>query len=93
MSALLHTNNDDDDYQLSDSRLLVNFEENSDEDDDNNNFNFDENDVIIFGQESSGVPDYVASKAINKITIPMKNNARSLNLAISCAIILAAASH
>ncbi len=52
-------------------------------------FKFDANDIIIFGQESAGVPDFVAQKADAKIFIPMKNNMRSLNLAISCAIILA----
>ena len=48
------------------------------------------NDIIIFGQESSGVPEFVSLRADEKIFIPMKNNSRSLNLAISCAIILAA---
>ena len=52
---------------------------------------FLENDVIIFGQESAGVPDFVAQKADKKIFIPMKNQMRSLNLAISCGILLAAA--
>ncbi len=54
-------------------------------------FNFAENDIIIFGQESAGVPDYIAQKADAKIFIPMQNQMRSLNLAISCGIILARA--
>ena len=54
-------------------------------------FNFLENDIILFGQESAGVPDYIASKAHAKIVIPMKNQMRSLNIAISCGIILAKA--
>lgn len=56
----------------------------------NNNyreFKFTKNDVILFGMESAGVPDYIAQKADEKIIIPMKNQMRSLNLAISCAII------
>lgn len=58
---------------------------------DYNNFSFKENDVIIFGRESSGVPENVALKANAKIFIPMKNNMRSLNLAVSCGIITACA--
>ncbi len=56
----------------------------------NNNFRefkFAKNDVILFGMESAGVPEFVAQKANEKITIKMKNQMRSLNLAISCAII------
>ncbi len=52
-------------------------------------FSFQKNDVVIFGTESSGVPDFVVQKAAEKITIPMKNQMRSLNLAVSCAIIAA----
>jgi len=52
-------------------------------------FQFQKNDIIIFGTESCGVPDYIAQKAKQKITIPMKNQMRSLNLAVSCAIIAA----
>jgi tRNA (cytidine/uridine-2'-O-)-methyltransferase len=54
-------------------------------------FNFAENDILMFGRESAGVPESVASKAHHKIFIPMKNEMRSLNVAISCAIILAKA--
>lgn len=54
-------------------------------------FNFTENDVLMFGRESAGVPESVASQAHHKIFIPMKNKMRSLNVAISCAIILAKA--
>jgi len=53
------------------------------------NFIFQENDAIIFGRESSGVPEIVSTKAHAKIFIPMKNNMRSLNLAVSCGIISA----
>ena len=50
-----------------------------------------ENDINIFGKESAGVPDYIATKADAKILIPMQNQMRSLNLAVSCGIILARA--
>lgn len=46
-------------------------------------------DVVIFGTESSGFPEGFLDKVDQKITIPMRNNMRSLNLAVSCAIILA----
>jgi tRNA (cytidine/uridine-2'-O-)-methyltransferase len=55
------------------------------------NFSFQENDILLFGRESSGVPDEVAAKANQRIFIPMKNQMRSLNVAISCAMILARA--
>jgi tRNA (cytidine/uridine-2'-O-)-methyltransferase len=54
-------------------------------------FIFDKNDVLMFGRESAGVPDDVHEKAQERIFIPMKNNMRSLNVAISCGIILARA--
>lgn len=54
-------------------------------------FKFEENDCLMFGKESAGVPDYVAEMADQRIFIPMKNNMRSLNVAISCGIILARA--
>lgn len=56
-------------------------------------FKFEKNDVILFGQESAGVPESVAAKAQNKIFIPMQNKMRSLNIAISCGIILSHARH
>jgi tRNA (cytidine/uridine-2'-O-)-methyltransferase len=52
-------------------------------------FNFMQNQVVMFGRESSGVPDEVFKKCDERIFIPMKNNMRSLNVAISCGIILA----
>ena len=54
-------------------------------------FEFCEDDIILFGKESAGVPEYVASSAHEKIFIPMQNQMRSLNIAISCGIILARA--
>ncbi len=54
-------------------------------------FKFAPNDIILFGQESAGVPVEVAAKADARIFIPMQNKMRSLNIAISCGIILARA--
>jgi len=55
-------------------------------------FEFRDGDFVIFGQESSGVPAEVAEMCDSKIFIPMKNQLRSLNVAVSCGIILALAS-
>jgi tRNA (cytidine/uridine-2'-O-)-methyltransferase len=54
-------------------------------------FKFEENDCLMFGKESAGVPDYIAQRADGRIFISMKNNMRSLNVAISCGIILSKA--
>lgn len=56
-------------------------------DNDYKEFSFNDSDIILFGRESSGVPDEVANICDDKITIKMKNNMRSLNVAISCGII------
>ena len=53
------------------------------------NFEFNENDTILFGRESAGVPESVHKSIKDKLKIPMKNNKRSLNIASSVAIILA----
>lgn len=55
------------------------------------NFKFQESDYLLFGKESGGVPSEVIQKADEKVTIPMKNDARSLNLAVACGIIIARA--
>ena len=52
-------------------------------------FKFDENDTILFGRESAGVPERVHKLIKNRLKIPMKNNKRSLNLATAVAIVLA----
>src|SRR5690606_15523866 len=45
-----------------------------------------ENDILLFGRESSGVPDPVHDAADARLLIPMMPGARSLNLAISVAM-------
>ena len=52
-------------------------------------FKFEENDTILFGRESAGVPERVHKLIKNRLKIPMKNNKRSLNLATAVAIVLA----
>jgi len=47
--------------------------------------------VLLFGSESSGVPEKVHNLADQRITIPMQPEARSLNLAVSVGIIAAEA--
>ena len=44
-------------------------------------------DILLFGRESSGVPDAVHSAADERVTIPMQQGERSLNLAISTAMV------
>jgi len=49
-------------------------------------FVFRENDVLLFGRESAGVPDHVHETADRRVTIPMPGGGRSLNLAVSVAM-------
>jgi len=56
-------------------------------------FEFNHDDFIIFGKESSGVPDYIHQIANHRITIAMLNQQRSLNIAISCGIFLSVANN
>jgi tRNA (cytidine/uridine-2'-O-)-methyltransferase len=50
-------------------------------------FSYDHNDILLFGRESSGVPDSVHDAVDNRILIEMKSEMRSLNLAVSVAMI------
>ena len=52
-------------------------------------FKFQKDDTILFGRESSGVPEKLHKLIKNRLKIPMEKNKRSLNLASSVAIILA----
>lgn len=49
-------------------------------------FAFREDDVLLFGRESAGVPDHVHDIADQRVTIPMPGGGRSLNLAVSVAM-------
>ncbi len=52
-------------------------------------FKFNQNDTILFGRESSGVPDKIHKLVNKRLKIPLIFKKRSLNLASSVAIILA----
>ena len=51
-------------------------------------FKFKKDDTLLFGRESSGVPEKLHKNIKYKIKIPMIENKRSLNLATSVAIII-----
>jgi tRNA (cytidine/uridine-2'-O-)-methyltransferase len=50
-------------------------------------FRFQQGDTLLFGRESAGVPDHVHDKADGRIIIPMVEGQRSLNVAMSVAMI------
>ena len=54
-------------------------------------FKFKIDDILLFGRESAGVPNNLHKTIKNKIKIPMNKNTRSLNVAMSVAIITAEA--
>ena len=54
-------------------------------------FNFKKNDILLFGRESAGVPENLQKTIENKVKIPMNKKTRSLNVAMSVAIISAEA--
>ena len=54
-------------------------------------FKFKKNDVLLFGRESAGVPENLHKTIKDKVKIPMNKKTRSLNVAISVAIISAEA--
>jgi len=56
-----------------------------------NQFKFKKNDVLLFGRESAGVPINLHKSIKNKVKIPMNKKTRSLNVAMSVAIISAEA--
>ena len=45
-------------------------------------------DILLFGRESAGVPDHVHDKADARVVIPMQSGLRSINLAVSSAMVL-----
>ena len=50
-------------------------------------FKFKKNDVLLFGRESAGVPEDLHKSIKDKVKIPMNKKTRSLNVAMSVAII------
>jgi tRNA (cytidine/uridine-2'-O-)-methyltransferase len=49
---------------------------------------FAADDVLLFGSEGAGVPDFVHDHADLRVAIPMRRGFRSLNVAVSAAIAL-----
>ena len=50
-------------------------------------FKFRKNDFLLFGRESAGVPDEIHKKIKDKLKVPLSGKARSLNVAITVAIV------
>lgn len=51
-------------------------------------FDFRADDVVMVGRESAGVPDDVHALADAALVVPMRPEARSLNVALTAAIVL-----
>ena len=51
-------------------------------------FKFQAEDILLLGSESAGVPEHVHEQADNRITVPMRADHRSLNLATAAAMVL-----
>ena len=52
------------------------------------NFKFKLQDTLLFGRESAGVPKIVYNNSYERLRIPLKKKARSLNISIAVAITL-----
>lgn len=51
-------------------------------------FAFRNDDILLLGRESAGVPDFVHQAADARLRIPMRPETRSINVAVSGAIVL-----
>ena len=50
-------------------------------------YQFKNNDILLFGRESAGVPTNVHEVVDEQLTIPMKKNLRSINVSSSVALV------
>ena len=50
-------------------------------------FKFQKNDFILFGRESAGVPKEIHEEVKNRLKVPLSGKARSLNVAMTVAIV------
>ena len=50
-------------------------------------FKFKNKDILLFGRESAGVPKILHSKIKNRLKIPINKKTRSLNIAMTVAIV------
>ena len=51
-------------------------------------FSYEENDILLLGQESKGAPDYVHQASHGRVVIPMRKELRSLNIAVAASMVL-----
>ena len=51
------------------------------------NFKYKKNDMLLFGRESAGVPETLHKTIKDKLKIPINKKTRSLNVAMSVAIV------
>ena len=51
-------------------------------------YQFKNNDILLFGRESAGVPTNVHEVVDEQLTIPMKKNLRSINVSSSVALVV-----
>ena len=54
-------------------------------------FRFRKNDRLLLGRESAGVPGYVHKSVDDAVTIEMPGKGRSLNVVVSCVMVLSEA--
>ena len=54
-------------------------------------FKFQKNDRLLLGRESAGVPKYVHELVDDSVTIEMPGKGRSLNVVVSCVMVLSEA--
>ena len=54
-------------------------------------FKFKKSDILLFGRESAGVPESLHKTIKNKLKIPISKKARSLNVAMTVAMVAAEA--
>lgn len=51
-------------------------------------FEFKENDIILMGRESAGVPEEIHNLVDARLIIPMNEKARSINVAVSAVMVI-----
>lgn len=51
-------------------------------------FEFQENDILLAGQESKGAPDFIHESVDARLSIPMNKDARSLNIVNATSMIV-----
>ena len=54
-------------------------------------FRFQKNDRLLLGRESAGVPEYIHESVDDAVTIEMPGKGRSLNIVVSCVMVLSEA--